>query len=290
MNRRIFLIASSLPLFTSCSSLLTGNHSSAQNQLKQLEQEFKGRIGVFALNTANNTHLSYRADERFAFCSTCKVFVVSAILEKSARTPDLMLQVIRYTQEDVNNAGYAPITKERLQTGMSVAELCFAAMTYSDNAAANVLIKILGGLNVVTNYARVIGDNEFRLDRGEPELNTAIPGDVRDTSTPFAMGLSLQRIALGKALATPQREQLLNWLRANTTGATRIRAGVPDDWQVGDKTGTGDYGTANDLAVLWPPHRAPIVLAIYTSQFEKDAKPRNDIVASTARIVTDWLG
>jgi SAM-dependent methyltransferase len=160
----------------------------------------------------------------------------------------------------------------------------------SDNTASNLLMKILGGPGAVTTFARSIGDLQFRLDRWETALNSAIPGDLRDTSTPNAMASSLQRLAFGDALEPRLQLQLRVWLQGNTTGATRIRAGVPADWQVGDKTGTGDYGTANDIGLLWPPRRSPVVVAIYTTQSEKDAKARNDAIASAARIVVDWLG
>nr|WP_295618671.1 class A beta-lactamase [Chamaesiphon sp. GL140_3_metabinner_50] len=184
---------------------------------------------------------------------------------------------------------YSPITKQHIEDGMTVAALCAAAIGYSDNTAANLLMKIIGGPEAVTTFARSIGDRQFRLDRWETALNSAIPGDLRDTSTPNAMGLSLQRLAVGDALEPHLQLQLRVWLQGNTTGSARIRAGVPTDWQVGDKTGTGDYGTANDLGLLWPPHRAPVVVAIYTTQGEKDAKARNDVIASAARIVVDWL-
>jgi beta-lactamase class A len=152
------------------------------------------------------------------------------------------------------------------------------------------LMKILGGPGAVTTFARSIGDRQFRLDRWETALNSSIPGDRRDTSTPNAMASSLQRLAFGDALEPHLQVQLRVWLRGNTTGAARIRAGVPADWQVGDKTGTGDYGTANDIGLVWPPRRSPVVIAIYTTQGEKDAKARNDVIASAARIVVDWLG
>jgi beta-lactamase class A len=142
----------------------------------------------------------------------------------------------------------------------------------------------------VTAFARSIGDAEFRLDRWETELNTAIPGDARDTSTPAAMAGSLQRLALGDGLGGAERDRLVQWMRGNTTGAARIRAGVPEDWQVADKTGSGDYGTANDVAVAWPPAKPPLVLAIYFTQRGKDAKDveyRNDVLATAARIVAE---
>lgn len=207
-----------------------------------------------------------------------------------------MQQRIKYQQRDL--VTYSPITEQYVKDGMTVAAICAAAMQYSDNTASNLLMKILGGPRAVTAFARSIGDSpkerlrqrQFRLDRWETALNSSIPGDRRDTSTLNAMGQSLQRLALGNALEPHLQAQLQAWLRGNTTGAARIRAGVPADWQVGDKTGTGDYGTANDIAVLWPPRRSPVVVAIYTTQGEKDAKARNDIVASAARIVVDWLG
>ncbi len=172
---------------------------------------------------------------------------------------------------------------------MTVAGLCGAALQYSDNTAANLLLQLVGGPAAVTSFARSIGDCEFRLDRRETDLNSAVPGDVRDTSTPQAMGHTLANLTLRGALGGPERAHLTAWLKGNTTGATRIRAGIPTNWQVGDKTGSGDYGTANDVAVLWPPRRSPFVLAIYTTQTTKNAAARSDIVAAATRIVVDWL-
>lgn len=261
--------------------------ASAEAQLAQLEKTFNGRLGVFAFNTADGAQINYRADERFPFCSTAKVLIAAAILAHSARATGLMEQRIEYAKGDL--VSYSPITEKHVGQGMTVAELCAAAIQYSDNTSANLLMKILGGPAAVTAYARTIGDREFRLDRWETELNSALPGDPRDTSTPTAMGRSLQALALGEALAPALREQLQDWLRGNTTGATRIRAAVPADWQVGDKTGSGSYGSANDIGVLQPPHRAPVVLAIFTTQHDKEAHTRSEIVAAADRIVVDSL-
>ena len=291
MDRRTFLIASTLPVLTSCATSFGPERSlrTALERLTQLEKDFNGRLGVYAIDTNTNASLSYRGNERFAFCSTFKFLVASAILRQSVDAPDLLERHIRYDGVELKQSGYSPITGKNLDTGMSVAELCAAAIDYSDNGAANQLMKILGGPPAVTEFARNVGDKEFRLDRWEPALNSAVPGDLRDTTTPAAMTLTMQRLALGNALPEQQRAQLVAWLRANTTGDTRISAGVPDDWDVGDKTGTGDYGVTNDVGVLWPPKRAPIVLAIFTAQREKDAPTRNDVVASAAHIVADWL-
>jgi beta-lactamase class A len=297
-RRRLLLAAVSVPLACSLSEIIAtictswatqGNTTVAAGaQLAKLEQTLAGRLGVFALNTANGKQLSYHSDEYFPMCSTFKVILASAILKRSTQIDALMQQRIKYQQRDL--VTYSPITKQHLEDGMTVDALCAAAIQYSDNTASNLLMKILGGPEAVTTFARSIGDRQFRLDRWETALNSAIPGDRRDTSTPNAMGLSLQRLALGDALEPRFQLQLRVWLQGNTTGAARIRAGVPADWQVGDKTGTGDYGTANDIGLLWPPRRSPVVVAIYTTQGEKDAKARNDVIASAARIVVDWLG
>jgi beta-lactamase class A len=289
-RRKLLLAAVSVPLATIWTSWATQGDAAvtAQAKLVKLEQTLAGRLGIFALNTANGKQLSYRGDDYFPMCSTFKVLLASAILKRSTQIDGLMQQRIKYQQSDL--VTYSPITKQNLEDGMTVDALCAAAIQYSDNTASNLLMKILGGPGAVTTFARSIGDSQFRLDRWETELNSSIPGDRRDTSTPNAMGLSLQRLTLGDALEPRLQLQLRVWLQGNTTGAARIRAGVPADWQVGDKTGTGDYGTANDIALIWPPRRSPVVVAIYTTQGEKDAKARNDLIASAARIVVDWLG
>jgi beta-lactamase class A len=294
-NRRAFLLTlAALPLAAASRTWAAGSSTTApeteaaQARLAQIERELNGRLGLFALNTANGAQLGYRADERFPLCSTFKVMLAAAILHRSAATTDLLQQRIRYDRSDL--VTYSPRTEKHLATGMTVAELCAAAVQYSDNTAANLLIKLLGGPAAVTAFARASGDDDFRLDRWETALNSAIPGDPRDTTTPAAMGHSLQRLALGDVLNASRRAQLQDWLRGNTTGDARIRAGVPAHWQVGDKTGTGDYGTANDVAVLWPPQRAPLTLAIYTTQPAQDAGARSDIIAAATQVVVDWVG
>ena len=170
---------------------------------------------------------------------------------------------------------------------MTISKLCAAALQYSDNTSANLLMKVLGGPSAVTAYARSIGNAEFRLDRWETELNTCIPSDLRDTATPAAMAHSLRLLTLGEVLPPVKTKQLNAWLQGNTTGAKRIRAALPTGWQIGDKTGSGDYGTTNDIAVLWSPKRVPIVLAIYYTQKVPDARWRDDVIESAARIVLD---
>ncbi|MGY4531630.1 beta-lactamase class A [Pseudomonas sp. TE3786] len=285
LRRRTFLLAAAaLPLLPAWAAEAT----EPRQRLKQLEGSFAGRLGVVALNTGNGEVLSYRGDQRFPLCSTFKAMLAGAILQRSTLTPGLLNERVSYRQSDL--VANSPISEKHVQDGMTVAELCAATIQYSDNGAANLLMKLLDGPEGVTTFAHSIGDQHFRLERWETELNTAIPGDLRDTTTPLAMAHSLNRLVLGDALPAAQRQQLQDWLRGNTTGGTRIRAGLPATWQVGDKTGTGDYGTTNDVAVLWPPGKAPVVLTLYLTQNARDASPRNETLAAATRIVVDWLG
>ncbi len=261
---------------------------SLQNKLAQLETSAKGRIGVYAINTRDNTHLQYRADERFPFCSTFKFMAVSAILKQSMSQKDLLQKKIIFHKNDL--FVYSPITEKHTDTGMTVAEFCAATLMYSDNTAVNLLMKEQGGLHAVNAFAKSIGDHSFRLDRYEPDLNSAIPGDLRDTTTPKAMAESLQRIVLGNVLDQNKKSILQTWLKHNTTGNFRIRAGVPKNWIVADKTGTGDYGTTNDIAVIWPPACPPIVMAIYFTQQQKNARFRDDVIAkATALLINEFV-
>lgn len=289
--KRRSLIAATTAFFLSAGRMTWAaerlNIVSAQKQLEAIEKELDGRLGVFALDTATGSQLAYHADERFPFCSTFKLIAASAILAKSVQVPGMLQQRIAYTKKDL--VTYSPITEKHVGAGMTIGELCAAALQYSDNTAANLLIANLGGTEAVTAFARSIGDDVFRLDRWETELNSAIPGDPRDTTTPMAIGHSLNRLALGDGLKSEQRTQLCDWLLGNTTGAARIKAALPADWKIGDKTGTGDYGTANDVGVVWPVGRAPVIVAIYTTRNAKNAEPRNDTIAEASRVVVDWL-
>lgn len=260
---------------------------SAVQELAQLESRVGGRLGIAAIDTANHKIIEYRGNERFPFCSTGKVMVCSAILNKSIKNPSLLKKIVKYEQKDIEKSGYAPVTENNLERGMNVGELCAAALDYSDNTAMNLLIGQAGGIQAVNDYARSIKDNTFHLNRMEPDLNTAIPGDLRDTTTPLAMISSLEQLVVGNALPLVQRKQLQYWLKENTTGNNRIRASVSKEWQVGDKTGTGAYGTTNDVGVIWPEGCPPIILAVYYTQVDKDARPQELVVAAASKIILD---
>jgi len=286
-RRSLLLAIVSAPLASAC-AVLPAAQSPGSSRFADLEASLDGRLGVFALDTGSGKQVAWRGAERFPMCSTFKAILAGAILERSTRDSGLLARRIRYTSSDL--VTYSPITEKHTGAGMLVSELCDAAVRYSDNTAANLLLTLLGGPAGLTAYARNAGDDTFRLDRWETDLNSALPGDPRDTSTPEAMTRHLFRLALGTLLPKAQRLTLQDWLRRNTTGDTRIRAGVPVDWVVGDKTGTGAYGTANDTAVLWPPQQKPIVLTVFTTRREKDAEARSDVLASAARIVVETLG
>ncbi|ANI29117.1 beta-lactamase [Yersinia entomophaga] len=252
-------------------------------QLTALEEKAQGRLGVSLINIQSGKELQYRGNEAFPFCSTFKLVLAAAILRQSMSQPALLEKHITYSEADL--LSYAPIARENLGKGMTIAALCAAALQYSDNTAANLLIQQLGGLEGVNKFTQSLGDTAFRLDRWEPELNSAIPGDPRDTTTPSSMAALVKKIQFGDGLAPAQQQQLAQWLKGNTTGNASIRAGVPADWLVGDKTGSGDYGTTNDVAVLWPPTGAPLILAVYFTQHKKDAESRRDVLAEATRII-----
>lgn len=285
-RRTLLLAAATAPLVltvTACASPpAAAQDVSSATSFAALERAAGGRLGVCAIDTASGRRALHRADERFPFCSTFKAMLGAAVLAQSVERPGLLQQRVTYGQADLVN--YSPVSGKHVGTGMTVAQLCEAAIQYSDNSAANLAMKLIGGPSAVTAYARSIGDDAFRLDRWETELNTALPGDVRDTTTPAAMAASMRVLTLGDALPPAQRAQLVAWLRGNKVGDKRIRAGVPAGSQVADKTGTGDYGTTNDAGVIWPPSRAPIVLAVYYTQARADAKAKDDVIAAAARI------
>jgi len=287
-RRTLLLAASVLPLASACTAWSAkGAQQDAAAQLAALESASGGRLGIVGFNTATGARVQHRADERFPFCSTFKLVLAAAVLERSAKEGGLLARRVNYSKGDL--VTYSPVTEKSIATGMTVAELCAAAVQYSDNTAANLLMKMLGGPPAVTAFARSSGDDVFRLERWETELNTAIPGDLRDTTTPAAMAASVERLVLGNALGAAQREQLKTWLLGNTTSTERFLAGVPAGWKVGDKTGSGSYGSTNDVGVLWPPAGAPLVLAVYLTFPEKDAKGRSDVVASATRIAVGAL-
>ncbi len=256
------------------------------DRLIELERRFEARLGVYASDTGTGRELAYRADERFAMCSVFKALAAAAVLDRAPRGH--LDERVHYRESDL--AAFSPIAEQHVGDGMTIRELCDAAVRYSDNTAGNLLLADLGGPAEITAFARSLGDDVTRLDRTEPELNSAIPGDERDTTTPRAIAGSVRTLVLGDRLDPADRALFTEWLVGNTTGDERIRAGVPAGWRVGDKTGTGSYATANDVAVVWPPGAAPIALAIMTSRANEDAEVDNALIADAAAVAAQELG
>ncbi len=233
--------------------------------LAQIEATAGGRLGVFAINTGTDHKLERRADERFAMCSTFKWLLAAAILSRADRAELSLDDRVSYSRADLLE--YAPVTRRYMAEGsMSVASLAEATVTVSDNTAANLLLPRVGGPSGLTEFARSLGDSVTRLDRNEPALNSNDPADPRDTTSPRAMVTLMQRLLCGDALSSSSRDRLLGWLRACETGRDRLRAGLPQNWLVGDKTGTGQRGAVNDVAIAVPPGGAPILIAVYLSE------------------------
>jgi len=289
INFKASLAGISLLVAAGCSvsAYAAFDQQTLKSQFETLEKKSGGRLGVTVVDTSDGSKYSWRGNERFPLCSTNKVMVVAAILKKSESNPGLLSKKIHINKNDMVN--YNPITQKHIGSSMTVAELSAAALQYSDNAAMNKLLTYLGGPQQAIRFARTTGDTVFRLDRKEPELNTAIPGDARDTTTPSAMADTLNKLVLGPALKEEQRTKLSEWMKGNTTGVNSIKAGLPADWIVADKTGSGDYGTTNDIAVIWPKNHAPIILTTYFTQHSKNATARKDVLASAANLVADAI-
>ncbi|MFD4429190.1 class A beta-lactamase [Nocardia sp. NPDC058497] len=294
-TRRRRLTAAALALsavvLTACSNstgaTTTPETSTAAPTFAALEATYGARLGLSVVDTGSDRTVTYRADERFPMASTFKGLACGGLLRAHPLSTGYFDQVIRYTAADI--VVNSPETAEHVDTGMTVAALCDAAITQSDNTAGNMLLRLLGGPEGFTAFLRTLGDTVSRLDRWEPELNTAIPGDERDTTTATALVSNYRALVVGTALQEPERAQLAAWLKASRTGAKRIKAGLPADWVVGDKTGTPAYGSALDVAVAWPPGRAPLVLAVLSTKSEQNAEPSNELVAEATKAAVGEL-
>jgi beta-lactamase class A len=256
----------------------------ATERIAAIERHVGGRIGIAVLDTASGRGFEYRAADRFPMCSTFKFLVAAAVLQRVDQKQEHLDRRISYTTVDLLE--WAPITRAHLGEGaMTLKALCAAAIEYSDNTAGNLLLRAIGGPVKLTDYVRSLGDSITRLDRVEPDLNSAIKGDGRDTTSPASMLGDVKTLLLEDRLLPESREQLTKWLLANTTGAKRLRAGLPPTWRIGDKTGTGDNGAAGDIAIAWPPHRAPILVAVYLTESTASAETLDDAFVETARLI-----
>jgi beta-lactamase class A len=259
------------------------------DRIAAIEAREGGRLGVVALDSASGRRLEHRADERFPMCSTFKALAAAAILKRVDAGTERLDRQIAYGPSDLLD--YAPVSKAHVAEGsMSLTAICAAAIDWSDNTAANLMLQVLGGPVELTSYLRSIGDATTRLDRNEPTLNTAIPGDERDTTTPAAMAADVQRLLLGPDLSEASRQQLESWMVDDKVGDKRLRAGLPQGWGIGDKTGSGDYGTANTVAIIRPPGRAPLLAAVYYTGSSAPTDARNAVHRDVGAVIAEAFG
>ena len=267
-------------LLIPCVWISTSGSAAAVDQIEQIERETGSRVGIAAIDTETGRRIDHRPSERFLMCSTFKLLAAAAVLQRVDRGEEDLDRFVYYNQADILE--YAPVTKQHVaESGMKLFALCEAAIEQSDNTAGNLLLQAIGGPASLTKFARSLGDDVTRLDRTEPELN--ISKDELDTTSPAAMSNDLQRLLTSDVLLDKSRALLQDWLLKNETGANLIRAGVPKEWRVGDKTGRSGQGQTNDVAVLYPPNNAAIFVAIYSTAPSLSDEKRSELVANVMR-------
>ena len=285
ISRRELLAGSLLagPALLSVRAVAADRDVELGQRFADLERRHGGRLGVAVLDTARAEPVAYRGDERFPLCSTFKFLAAAFVLARVDRKQESLARRVVYARGYL--VPYSPITEKHVGgEGLSVGEICEAAVTLSDNTAGNLMLDSFGGPAGLTAYLRSLGDGVTRLDRREPELNEATPGDPRDTTTPVAMLRLVRETVLGTALSPASRERLAAWIVATKTGDKRLRAGAPKQWRVGDKTGTGRNDATNDIAVFWPPGRAPIVVTAYYVGARATEGERSAVLAEVGRL------
>lgn len=257
--------------------------SDLTSRINELERRSGGRLGVAVLDTRTGRKFAWRGDERFRMCSTFKMPLSAAILRRVDQGRERLDRRVTFGRDVL--MGNSPVVEKHVDDGMTIAQLCEATITWSDNASANLLLDALGGPADLTRFLRALGDQTTRCDRREPELNTGAPEDLRDTTTPTAILATWKTLLLGDTLSPASRQQLTDWVVANKTGAKRLRAGLPKGWKVGDKTGNNGKDTTNDIGIVWPPGRKPILIAAFHDRGSSDDDARSAVHADIARAV-----
>ncbi|MGW0834281.1 class A beta-lactamase [Streptomyces prunicolor] len=276
--------ATAATLLAGASSAQASDSTGTTARLRALEEQHSARVGVFAYHLGTKKTVVHRADELFPMCSVFKTLAAAAVLRDLDRHGEVLYKVVHYTEADLVDG--SDQTRAHLAEGMTVEQLADVAIRFSDNGAGNLILRELGGSTAVTRLARSLGDRVTRLDRWETELNSAEPDRITDTTSPRAIAGLYRKLVLGDALRRPDRDRLTAWLLNNTTSAARFRAGLPASWTIADKTGSGDYGTANDVGIAWTEAGDPVVLAVLTTKPTlPDAPYDNQLVADTARLV-----
>ncbi len=255
--------------------------------VQEVEASVRGRLGVALLDVATGRQDAHRGDERFPLCSTFKLVLAAHVLRRVDQGQERLDRRITYRKSDLME--YSPATERHVDgDGMTVEQLCEAAVTLSDNTAANLLLGTQGGPLALTAWLRSLGDSQTRLDRMEPALNDVPPGEVRDTTTPRAMARTAWAVTQGEALSAAARARMLAWLVGNRTGDRRLRAGMPEGWRVGEKTGTGPRGTSNDIGLFWPPDRDAVMVSCYLTGSPAPAEQRDAALARVGALAARW--
>jgi len=259
--------------------------------LETYERESGGRIGLYAANLTTGAKLTWRADQRFVMCSTFKASLAALVLKRIDRGRDRLEEPIHFGAEAVTDDWWAPVAKANLAKGvLSVGEMCKAAVELSDNTCANLLLSRVGGPSALTAFWRSTGDPITRLDHTEPALNRTPLGQPQDTTTPAAMAGNLHRLVLGDVLSPASRERLMGWMLNCQTGDNRLRAGLPKDWRIGDKTGNNGKDAAGDIAVVWTPSRDRLLISAYTRGGSPTPAQIDAAFAGIGRLVAQRLG
>lgn len=285
-RRRVIQAAGAMALLGGPLAALAAK-SKAAERLEAIRARIGGRLGVHVLDTHTGQRIRFDDDSRYATASTFKMLLAAAVLKRVDRGELSLTQPIAYSEKDMLKVT-SPVTAKHLAEGsLPLQDLCAAIVEVSDNSAANLLMKLIGGPAVVTSFARELGDEVTRLDRWEPELNTNVRGDPRDTTSARAMVGNMQKLFTGGALSAASADRLIDWMIEATPGLGRVRAGIPKSWKAGDKTGTGANSAVNDLAILWPPGRKPVLIAIYMSESTQSTEALTAAHAEIAKALFD---
>jgi beta-lactamase class A len=281
-RRALILAAPALAAWPACSA-------APAPPLAAYERQSGGRIGVFAQNLVSGASISWRAGERFVMCSTFKASLAGLVLARADAGREDLAGLVRYSRSDI--FAYAPVASANLSRGaMSVAEMCAAAVEFSDNTCANLLLARVGGPAALTAFWRRTGDGVTRLDHNEPMLNRSPPGDPHDTTTPAAMAGTLRRLVLGRVLSPASRARLAGWMVDSRTGDDRLRAGLPTTWRIADKTGNNGKDAAGDIAVVWPSAATPVLICAYAQGGAPTPAQLTAVFTQIGRMVEERLG
>ncbi|HET7204568.1 MAG TPA: class A beta-lactamase [Steroidobacteraceae bacterium] len=286
IDRRSFLASALVGASAACGRAVLAVAADRGQPLEVTLRELEDgdRVGIHVIDTATGREFGHRSDERFLMLSSFKTLACALVLHRADAGEETLERRIRYTPADL--VSWSPVTEKHVDgPGLTLAELCEATLTTSDNTAANLILSSFGGPPALTAYLRRLGDTVTRLDRTETALNTGHADRLLDTTTPRAMAQTVRTLLLGNALTEASRTRLVRWMQANSTGARRLRSGLPAGWRIAEKTGTSDTG-ANDVGVLWPPGAAPVVVAAYVAESTAPVVEREAKISAVARLVT----